>query len=82
MKKKELMTLLTALAFIFSMPSAFANQMSNQELTLAFGSQINPKQVTVLSQQEMENTQGELFIWGAVTGLGMYGGKTLYNSWE
>jgi len=76
------MTLLTTVLFVFTTPPAFANQMSNQELALAFGSQIKPQQVAVLSQQEMDETEGALGWGGALVGVGSYGGSVAYRSWD
>jgi len=86
MKKKELMTLLTTLVFVFTIPSAFAKQMSDQELSMAFGSQIKPQQVAVLSQQEMDATEGGIgpvCIWLADTAIARVGlsvGRTAWNA--
>ena len=86
MRKRNSLAILSTLVFLFMVPSAFANPMSNQDLTLAFGSQIKPQQVAVLSQKEMDVTEGgigPICIWLADTTIARVGlsvGRAAWNT--
>jgi len=88
MKKMKFMALLTALAFVFSMPSAFANSLSDQDMRMAFGSDaVVSHQVTMLSEDEMVATEGAYGWWGAVAGwttaaYSYYGASQGSDNWN
>jgi len=80
--KKSTTALMLALAVIFSSQSVMATSLYKQDMAFAFGSEGIASEMLALSQQEMEETEGQNGPYGAIAGSTLYTGGILYKSWD
>ena len=80
MKKLTGTSLILALALFFGAQSAMAT-LDNQDMAFAFGAE-SSTDMAMLSEKEMVETEGAVFLGGAVTGLGVYTVSTGIESWD
>ena len=62
-----------------ALPSA---TLDATDLSFAFEQTAQPVQMAMLSEQEMKETEGAVLVGGALLGFGIYGGSTVYRSWD
>ena len=77
--KKSTTALMLALAVIFSSQSVMATSLYKQDMAFAFGSEGIASEMLALSQQEMEETEGQNWVWAARFGWGAVSGGVSYT---